>query len=388
MNAKQHAREADIVAEAGQPGKITIATNMAGRGTDIKLTPESLAAGGLRIIGTERHESRRIDNQLRGRSGRQGDPGSSKFYLSLDDNLIRIFGGERIKNLMMRWGMEKGERIEHKMISRNIESAQERVEKQHFESRKHVLEYDDVMNQQRKVVYAYRRDVLEGGQVTGHIIDELIADVVASMCAIYVAHKAPTKEELVDLHKSLEKLTGMAEQEVIDALAKRSSHEPLEEFLTIMLRERYAHFRQQIDTETIQNAEKWLLLQQVDNHWKIHLHVIDSLKEGINLRSYGQKNPLLEYKKESFKAFTNMMDAIKWDSVAHLFRIRPEHFSESHIHELEKEREKELESITEAGGDDTSQGETSERKSDKVGRNEPCPCESGKKYKQCCGKRG
>ncbi|MGD1997699.1 MAG: SEC-C metal-binding domain-containing protein, partial [Candidatus Dependentiae bacterium] len=265
---------------------------------------------------------------------------------------------------------------------------QERVEKQHFESRKHVLEYDDVMNQQRKVVYGYRREILEGGQATGHIIDELIADVAATMCATYVAHKNPTKEELADIYGALEKLTGMPQQEIIDALASRPSHEPFEEFLTIMLRERYAHFRQQIDTETIQNAEKWLLLDQVDNHWKIHLHVIDSLKEGINLRSYGQKNPLLEYKKESFDAFTNMMNAIKWDSIAHLFRIRPEHFSQSHIHELEKEREKELDNVREAGGDDTSQGGTTARKSEKVGRNEPCPCDSGKKYKQCCGKRG
>jgi len=388
LNAKQHKSEAEIVAEAGLEGKITIATNMAGRGTDIKLGKNVCQNGGLRIIGTERHESRRIDNQLRGRAGRQGDPGSSKFYLSLEDDLIRIFAGDRLKKMMERAGMQEGERIEHSMVSRRIESAQEKVEKYHFETRKHLLEYDDVLNQQRKVIYSYRREILEGAEQIKHLVAEITHDVVAHQCNVYTPKPKPSPEDVAELLQSLEKLTMIPKDTLFTALEKREPQTTLTDLFTKHFIEHYHRLRKQIDTELIQEAEKWVLLELVDQHWKIHLQVLDSLKEGIGLRGYGQKNPLLEYKKEAFNVFTNMMQSIKWDSIQRLFRIRPEVFSRSQIDEIEKEREKELEQAKEIGGDETSSATKQiKRSTPKVGRNQPCPCGSHKKYKHCCGKR-
>lgn len=387
LNAKQHAREADIVAEAGEKGHITIATNMAGRGTDIKLGDGVRQLGGLRIIGTERHESRRIDNQLRGRSGRQGDPGSSKFYISLEDDLIRIFAGDRLKNIMERVGMKPGERIEHNMVNRSIERSQEKVEKHHFESRKNLIEYDDVLNQQRKVVYGYRREILDGADHTNQIIKEIIHDVCDNLIATYTPRPKPRKEEVDELCKMVCQLTTIEEAAVRAHLKDMPPAVGSGESLAQFLVEKYEEQRNQIDPEIIKQAEKWSLLELVDQYWKIHLQVLDSLKEGIGLRGYGQKNPLIEYKKESFTAFTSMMNAIKWDSVARTFRMRPEHFSQSAIDKLESAREKEMEEMHEVNTDETTAAEPVKRSSQKVGRNDPCPCDSGKKYKQCCSKR-
>ena len=343
-----------------------------------------LEAGGLRIIGTERHESRRIDNQLRGRAGRQGDPGSSKFYISLDDDLIRIFAGDRLKNIMVYAGMKPGERIEHPMVSRSIAGAQERVEKQHFEGRKHILEYDDVLNQQRKVVYGYRRDILDGEEHTKQIIEAVTHDALDKMVGLYAPRATPRKEEIKAFVEAVAKLTGLELSDLEKHLTKQANIPLGEHFANYLIAE-YEQRRTKIDLNIIKEAEKWILLELVDQHWKIHLQVLDSLKEGINLRGYAQKNPLLEYKKESFDTFNNMMHAIKSDTVERIFRLKPEHFTQHNIDEIEREREKELEQAQEAGGDDTT--ETQQAQSTKVGRNDPCPCGSGKKYKQCCGKR-
>ena len=389
LNAKQHEREADIIKEAGLPGKITIATNMAGRGTDIKLSPDVRAVGGLRIIGTERHESRRIDNQLRGRSGRQGDPGSSKFYVSLDDDLMRIFAGEKLKRAMKRFGMQPGESIEHKMVSRSIERAQEKVEKHNFDIRKHLLEYDDVLNQQRTVIYDYRRVILDGAEHIHELVKELIRDIIHQLFEAYCPRSKCTTDDLSALYSSLEPLTKISKQVFESAefnnTAKSSTQieKEIAEFLTYQ----YEQYRAQLPQDVIKEAEKWILLETVDQAWKLHLQNNDHLKEGIGLRGYGQKNPLYEYKKESFEMFQNMMRQIKWDIAQAIFKIRPETTTVSGLHEIEAERERELESL-QIGSDGTGDKKagTIRREAPKVGRNNPCPCGSGKKFKKCCGK--
>jgi preprotein translocase subunit SecA len=390
LNAKQHEREADIVAEAGEQGKITIATNMAGRGTDIKLGQGVRELGGLRIVGTERHESRRIDNQLRGRSGRQGDPGSSKFYISLDDDLVRIFGGEKLKNTMMRIGMKPGESIEHKMVSRSIEKAQEKVEKHNYEIRKHLLEYDDVLNQQRTVVYDYRRSILEGEEQLQGLIKDMITDIVHNLFAIYCSKAKVDEQGALAVFESLEKLTHISIVDFQKAGVSTEDSQTFEVKLIDYLIYMYEQYRTAFQNqEMLKEAEKWILLETVDKAWKNHLQNIDHLKEGIGLRGYGQKNPLIEYKKEAFSLFTDMMHQIKWDIVNSIFKMKPDSFSASSIHEIEQEREKELASV-QMGGDGTGSREarTVRRGVPKVGRNDPCPCGSGKKYKKCCGRNG
>lgn len=392
LNAKQHEREAEIVKEAGEAGKITIATNMAGRGTDIKLGEGVREVGGLRIVGTERHESRRIDNQLRGRSGRQGDAGSSKFYLSLDDDLMRIFGGERLKRMMERIGMEKGESIEHKMVSKRIEDAQEKVEKHNFDIRKHLIEYDDVLNQQRTVVYQYRREILEGEEHILELIKEMTADVISNAFAVYCPKAKCNMDDLHQLYDFLEKLTKLDKSILYPALfeqAEKANYRTseLEGSIIQFLIYQYEQYRKLLPKEVLKEAEKWILLETIDGAWRLHLQNIDEIKEGIGLRGYGQKNPLVEYKKESFTLFENMMSQIKWDAVQGIFKLRPENLSISNLHEIETEREKELASL-QMGGDESGSSEvrTVRRTEDKVGRNDPCPCGSGKKYKRCCGK--
>lgn len=386
LNAKQHEREADIVTEAGEAGKITIATNMAGRGTDIKLGEGVREAGGLKIIGTERHESRRIDNQLRGRSGRQGDVGSSKFYLSLDDDLMRIFGGERLKKTMARIGMEPGERIEHKMVSKRIEGAQEKVERHNFDIRKHLLEYDDVLNQQRTVVYRYRRDVLEGEEQIQEVIKEMMTDVVGHVFSIYCPQKKCTSEAVGQVFGLLHKLTGIEQAEFDRANIDQSTATAFETSVRDFLVYYYEQYRAKVPSEIIVEAEKWVLLETIDRAWRNHLRNIDQLKEGIGLRGYGQKNPLVEYKKESFSTFTSMMQQIKWDVTQGIFRMKPDDLTVSHLHEIESEHEKELESLQMGGDESSKETRTVKRDRPKVGRNEPCSCGSGKKYKHCCGK--
>ncbi len=387
LNAKQHMSEAEIVKEAGEAGKVTIATNMAGRGTDIKLGEGVLEAGGLHIIGTERHESRRIDNQLRGRSGRQGDPGSTKFYLALEDDLMRIFGGERLKKTMERIGMEPGECIEHKMVSKRIEGAQEKVEKHNFDIRKHLLEYDDVLNQQRTVVYSYRREVLEGEDHIQELIKEMITDVLHRIFSIYCPKTKCSNNEVTQVLELLEKLTKIEHSEFERADIDRSSSTVFEKSVRDFLVYQYEQYRALVPQEIIKEAEKWLLLETIDRAWRIHLQNIDQLKEGIGLRGYGQKNPLVEYKKESFTTFESMMAQIKWDVAQGVFRMKPDDTTVSRLHEIETEHEKELDSLK-MGGDESGDKsvKTVKRDQPKVRRNEPCPCGSGKKYKHCCGR--
>ncbi|MFH1644017.1 MAG: preprotein translocase subunit SecA [bacterium] len=387
LNAKNHGKEAEIVAEAGEKHKITIATNMAGRGTDIKLGQGVVELGGLRIIGTERHESRRIDNQLRGRSGRQGDPGSSKFYVALEDDLMRIFGGEKLKNTMMRLGMKPGESIEHSMVSKSIEEAQKKVEKHNFDARKHLLEYDDVLNQQRTVIYDYRREILEGAEQALSLAKDMIASIVHNLFAIHCPKKTCTGEQSTEIIKVLSKLANIPESEFEKINFEHTQTIDFEEKVIDYLFYQYETYRKLLPEEVIRQAEKWILLDTIDTAWKNHLLNMDHLKEGIGLRGYGQKNPLVEYKKESFFEFENMMNQIKWDIVQRIFRLRPENVSLSSFHEIEKEKEEELSNI-QIGGDDSTSGEskTIHRTQPKVGRNSPCPCGSGKKFKHCCGK--
>ena len=386
LNAKQHEREADIVACAGQPGKITIATNMAGRGTDLKLTPEAVQAGGLYILGTERHESRRIDNQLRGRSGRQGDQGESRFYISLEDQLIRVFAGDtlQLQENMKRWaGMTEEETIEAPMISKAIEHSQEKVEKQHFEVRKHLLEYDDVMNQHRKVIYSYRRDILEGGE---HIYD-LVRDMICQSLEDLFSHVAPDRslshEQMDEILKTTSMISHIDKNILETQKFDTSNSDIFQENLINYLLEQYNLSRTTSNEEMRANAEKWFILETIDQAWKQHMLNLDHLKEGISLRSWGQKNPLIEYKKEAYAMFQSMMRDVRWDIISRIFSLKIDHFDST---EIERKREHELEELRLASGsDDTDTLSPVIRDEPRVGRNENCVCGSGKKYKKCCG---
>ncbi len=384
LNAKQHQREAEIIAHAGESGRLTIATNMAGRGTDIRLTPESLNAGGLYVLGTERHESRRIDNQLRGRSGRQGDVGESRFYISLEDDLIRIFAGDSLKRNMQRVGMKEDEIIESKFVSKTIERAQEKVEKHNFEIRKHLLEYDDVLNQQRTVVYDYRREAVTGEDR----INELIRDFVINVCQDIIAYNMPKRlviqQQRDKVFELISQLTGLKLQELYDAKFREENSDEFKKDLIDFLLLRYDLYRKQQRQEVIRQAEKWLILETIDQAWKQHMLNLDHLKEGIGLRGWGQKNPLIEYKREAFSMFKEMMEHTRFDVVRHIFHLNIEQFNER---ELEARREQELEQLNMISGPDTpptSSAYNPEQRS-KVGRNDPCPCGSGKKYKKCHG---
>ena len=388
LNAKQHSREADIVATAGEPGHVTIATNMAGRGTDIKLTPESIKAGGLYILGTERHESRRIDNQLRGRSGRQGDPGESRFYISLDDDLIRIFSGETLKKRMQFFGMKEDEMIESKFVSKTIQRSQEKVEKHNFDIRKHLIEYDDVLNQQRKVVYGYRRAVLAGENNIFELIKDLMAKSMQDIIAEYCPKRKITPEQAEMVFKAVSRMLGLS----VDILKKRgintvNSDELKKDMINFML-ETYELFRGQQKEEVINEAEKWMVLETIDQAWKQHMVNLDHLKEGIGLRGWGQKNPLIEYKREAFAMFQDMMTHVRRDVIHHLFHINLEHFDS---HGFEERRERELEQLNmisqaEAAGKDGGVAQRRVDDTQRIGRNDPCSCGSGKKYKKCCMK--
>lgn len=383
LNAKQHQREADIVAHAGEPGQVTIATNMAGRGTDIKLTPESREVGGLYILGTERHESRRIDNQLRGRSGRQGDPGESRFYISLEDDLIRIFAGESIYKNMKSVGMTEDESIESSFISKTIERSQEKVEKHNFETRRHLLEYDDVINQQRIVIYKYRRSILEGQEEIYDLVRDLMSQSINDMVDEFALGR-PTQEGLEKIYTMLSSMIGASLKEIEDQKFNTTTSDGLKASITDYLLQRYETFRASQDSERIQEAEKWLMLEILDNAWKQHMLNLDHLKEGINLRSWGQKNPLIEYKREAFDMFKEMMQQVRWDIVHHIFHLRLERFDQ---HELERKRQRELDELNliSAGMEQQEGHKPIERREEKVGRNDPCPCGSGRKFKKCHG---
>jgi preprotein translocase subunit SecA len=384
LNAKHHEKEAEIVALAGQKGRVTIATNMAGRGTDIKLGDGVSDLGGLHILGTSRHESRRIDNQLRGRSGRQGDPGSSRFYLSLEDDLLRIFGSDRISGIMDKMGMEEDEPIEHNIISRAIENAQRKVEGHNFDIRKHLLEYDDVMNKQREIIYQQRREVLESDSVK-NIIYDMIADAMGDVAAEFAQDKVPSEDwDWEGVAERLFNLLG-ARIEPVDEDKKNLDAEKFAEKLETLAREAYAEQEKKIDPETMQYLERVILLQTVDSNWKEHLLNMDHLKEGIGLRGYGQKNPLNEYKREGFEMFGAMIDSVKEKTLGALFRIQLVQEDEVDRQALERKQQQQEKDMQMRHGEAAAEKQTIKREGAKVGRNAPCPCGSGKKYKKCCG---
>jgi preprotein translocase subunit SecA len=385
LNAKHHEKEAEIVALAGQKGRVTIATNMAGRGTDIKLGEGVPALGGLHILGTSRHESRRIDNQLRGRSGRQGDPGSSRFYLSLEDDLLRIFGSDRISGIMDKMGMEEDEPIEHNMISKAIENAQRKVEGHNFDIRKHLLEYDDVMNKQREIIYQQRREVLESDDVK-KIIYDMIADTMQGVGAEFVEDKVPSEDwDWQGLSDRLYTLLGFR-LDWPEAERKGLNAERFIEKLEAYARENYAEQEKKIDPETMKYLERVILLQTVDSHWKEHLLNMDHLKEGIGLRGYGQKNPLNEYKREGFEMFGVMVETVKEKTLGALFRMQLVQQDEVDRQALaRKQQQQEAVMQMKHGEGGVTERQPVKRDGLKVGRNDPCPCGSGKKYKRCCG---
>ncbi len=433
LNAKYHEREAEIVAQAGRETGVTIATNMAGRGTDILLggnpdflakailskrgldpataPPEArqsaweegkkvtdpehervVALGGLHIIGTERHESRRVDNQLRGRSGRQGDPGSSRFYLSLEDDLLRIFGSERIQRIMDRLGMEEGEPIEHKLVTRAISTAQKRVETRNFEIRKHLLEYDDVMNKQREVIYGMRREILEG-ESQEETVREWIEDVTARLLDLYAAADAhPEDWDLNGLNEALHRQFDLR----LPAEAQHgevASREGLEELVRDAVESRYKGREETLGAEGMRNLESMVMLQVIDSQWKDHLLSMDHLKEGIGLRGYGQRDPLTEYKREAFDLFQEMVERVKSTVIEWLFKIQiggaekgaetlaPLKLPGARRSPWAEARESRGESVEIASAARPAARDASGQK---VGRNDPCPCGSGKKYKKCC----
>jgi preprotein translocase subunit SecA len=378
LNAKNHEKEAEIVAQAGQPGMVTISTNMAGRGTDIRLGEGVAEAGGLHILGTERHESRRIDNQLRGRSGRQGDDGSSRFYLSLEDDLLRIFGAERISAIMDRIGIEEDQPIEHKYISRAIENAQKRVEGQNFDIRKHLLDYDDVMNRQRKVIYEQRKKVLRGEDLWADI-NEMIDEIVDDLLLEFIDEKAHMSEwNLKGLEDAAYKQFSL-KLKLYDE-KKLDSAQDLREYLVSSIKQLLTEKEKEFGQELMNYLMKVIMLQAIDIHWKEHLLSMDHLREGIGLRGYGQKDPIREYQREGYEMFMDMIFRVKMHSIEKLCMVRIQREEE-----VEEIRQKQKQDYVMSRGEDTPAKQTIKRDGGKVGRNDPCPCGSGKKYKKCCG---
>ena len=379
LNAKNHEREAEIVAQAGQQGMVTISTNMAGRGTDIKLGEMVAELGGLHILGTERHESRRIDNQLRGRSGRQGDMGSSRFYLSLEDDLLRIFGAERISSIMDRIGIEEDQPIEHKLISRAIENAQKRVEGQNFEMRKHLLEYDDVMNRQRQVIYEQRKKVLKGEELESDI-DEMVVEIAGYMVDEFVDEDGnPDDWNPKVMEDAIFKQFSLKINQ--DSNEWKPNKEDIEDQIINAARSLLVDKETAVGKPMMDYLRKVIMLQSIDTHWKDHLLAMDHLKEGIGLRGYGQKDPIREYQKEGYEMFMEMVQSIKDDTVSKLCMVHIQ--KEEEIKEI---RERVPHDYVLSRGEDIKTQATVKRGGEKVGRNDPCPCGSGKKYKKCCGK--
>ncbi len=378
LNAKHHEREAEIVAQAGQHGQVTISTNMAGRGTDIKLGEGVAELGGLHILGTERHESRRIDNQLRGRSGRQGDMGSSRFYLSLEDDLLRIFGAEKISSIMDRIGIEENQPIEHRMISKAIENAQKRVEGQNFDIRKHLLEYDDVMNRQRQVIYEQRKKVLRGEELWKDL-DEMIEEVVGDLIPDYIEEKQhPEDWNLKGLDDMIFKQFSLKLN--LGDPGRGLNEEGIREEILAAVNAHLKRKEEEFGKPLMDHLIRMIMLQSIDTRWKDHLLGMDHLKEGIGLRGYGQKDPVREYQKEGYEMFMDMVYRIKTDTIEKLCRVQIRR--EEEIAEMQ---EKQRQDYVMSRGEDTATPKTVKRDHDKIGRNDPCPCGSGKKYKKCCG---
>ena len=373
LNAKFHEMEAEIVAEAGEFGKVTIATNMAGRGTDIKLDEESKAAGGLKIIGTERHESRRIDNQLRGRSGRQGDPGESKFYISLEDDLMRLFGSERLINMFNTLGIPENQEIEHKMLTNSIESAQKKIETNNYGIRKALLEYDQVNNEQREIIYAERRRVLDGESMRD-VIYKMFTDIVEGVVDNTIGDdNRPEEWDLRDLNNELLPIIPL-EPVTLDRLSKQNKgglKQQLKEEAVKFYEAKEAEFPQ---PEMIRELERVVLLKTIDRKWMDHIDDMDQLRQGIGLQAYGQRDPLVEYKMSGYEMFDAMTDAIREETVKILCHVRVE----------EKVEREQVAKVTGTNKDDSLAKAPVKRMSNKIYPNDPCPCGSGKKYKQCC----
>ena len=387
LNAKQHDKEAEIIAKAGQKGRVTIATNMAGRGTDIKLGEGVADLGGLHILGTSRHESRRIDNQLRGRSGRQGDAGSSRFYLSLEDDLLRIFGSDKISGILDKLGMDEDEPIEHGMISKAIENAQRKVEGHNFDIRKHLLEYDDVMNKQREVIYQQRREALDSEDIKP-VIEDILSEEMDSIAAEFFEQKILSADwDWQGINERVQGSIGVA-PEWDEADRQDLDHDSFVEKLMQAGQRAYEEQEEKIGAEGLRYLERVVFLQMVDTYWKEHLLNMDHLKEGIGLRGYGQKNPLNEYKREGFEMFANMIETVKRQTLVTLFRIKIASQEEIDREALEKRKRQQSEMRLSRGGEESGQAQQqpTKREGEKTGRNDPCPCGSGKKYKKCCGK--
>ena len=384
LNAKFHEQEAEIIADAGQKSAVTIATNMAGRGTDIKLGEGVPELGGLFIVGTERHESRRIDNQLRGRAGRQGDPGESRFYLSLEEDLLRLFGSDNIAHIMDRLGMGEDAPIEHKLITRSIENAQKKVEGRNFDMRKHVLEYDDVMNQQREVIYGERRKVLLGDNLREHILGMLGGIIEAQMNQYANEKLYPEEWSLENLITDAEGIYAPKGRMKLEELEDMSRDE-LQDFLTQVAEESYTQREQLFGEDNMRELEKIIMLRVVDNRWMEHLDRMDMLREGIGLLAYGQRQPLVEYKIRGHEMFNQMIASIQNDIASLIFRVNI--ITREQQEAMERENQQRMAAAKANHGDDFQENVKQPVKNgEKIGRNDPCPCGSGKKYKNCCGK--
>lgn len=399
LNAKYHEMEAEIIAKAGQKHAITIATNMAGRGTDIVLGESVAAMDGLHVLGTERHEARRIDNQLRGRSGRQGDPGSSRFYLSLEDDLMRIFGSDRIKLIMERLGMEEGQEIQHPFITKAIATAQKRVEQHNFEIRKHLLEYDNVMNRQREVIYDERRKVLYGLDLKNYI-GELMEEIIDYAVDTYLNEKLRVDEW--DFSGFRQYLDSRFSIKTKDLNLEEMRVAQIKDVLLERMKNMYAEKEKDLGGQMTRYFERMILLQVIDTRWKDHLWAMDSLREGIGLRAYGQRDPLVEYQHEGYDMFMDMIDRIKEEALEYLFKVRAvKEERETPVFDVSKQHlvHEEKNQFQDAALNEVSKvaafyegqapeqkAATYKRETPKVGRNDPCPCSSGKKYKKCCGK--
>ena len=375
LNAKFHELEAEIVADAGIHGAVTIATNMAGRGTDIKLDDNAKAAGGLKIIGTERHESRRIDNQLRGRSGRQGDPGESKFYISLEDDLMRLFGSERLINMFNTMGVPENQEIEHKMLSNAIETAQKKIESNNFGIRKNLLEYDQVMNEQREIIYAERRRVLDGESMRD-VIYKMITDIVDNTVDMVIGEDADVEDwnfkELNSLLLPIIPLVPVTKERV-NKPKRNSLKQQLKEEAVKLYESKEAEFP---EPEAIRELERVILLKVIDNKWMAHIDDMDQLRQGIGLQAYAQRDPLVEYKMSGYEMFDSMTDSIREDTIRLLFHVSVE----------QKVEREQVAKVTGTNKDDSGPKAPMKRSEKKVYPNDPCPCGSGKKYKNCCGK--
>ena len=385
LNAKHHQKEAEIIAQAGQKKRVTISTNMAGRGTDIVLGEGVVDLDGLHILGTERHESRRVDNQLRGRSGRQGDPGTSRFYLSLEDDLLRIFGSERIASIMDRLGMEEGQPIEHNLISKAIENAQRKVEAHNFDIRKHLLEYDDVMNKHREIIYSLRRDLLTGDG-SQEIIYNMMDEKVGSLVGRFIDPKGLSEDwDIQGLKDNVARLFGFRPKIGPDNMGEERfralKSEELAQIINEQVRAAYNQRQDAFGKEDLESLEKFIMLQIIDNQWVAHLQDMEHMKEGIGLRGYGQLDPLREYQREGYALFEELMDRVREETLMTLARVQV--LKQRPGEELPKRKKKAMHYSHGDGGDGPV---TVKREGKKVGRNAPCPCGSGKKYKKCCGR--